>query len=79
MPRGMVGLFAAVVATMSALVSHTKGDLVLLAIAGFAAVSGLAAYLGSPSVKKNGVDVTLSVSERTLRDSQIVDAAPICR
>jgi hypothetical protein len=44
MPRSMVGLLAAVGATMFALVSSAHGVLFLLTITGAAAATGLAAY-----------------------------------
>jgi hypothetical protein len=48
----MVGLLAAVGATMSALVGLTHGDLIPVMIAGAGTASGMAAYLALPSSKK---------------------------
>jgi hypothetical protein len=54
MPRNMVvGLLAAVGATMSALVSLVHGDLVPVMIMGSGAASGLAAYLALLPSKKS--------------------------
>jgi len=52
MSRSMVGLLAAVGATMSALVGLTHGDLVPVMIAGAGTASGLAACLALPTIKK---------------------------
>ena len=45
MPRSMVGLLAAVGATMSALVAFAHGTLAWVSIADAAAATGLSAYL----------------------------------
>jgi len=54
MSRKMVGLLAAVGATMSALAGLMRGEMVpvMIAGAGAGAASGLAAYLGLPAEKK---------------------------
>lgn len=52
MSRNMVGLLAAVGATMSALVSLVHGDLVPLMIIGVGTATGLAAFLALPLQKK---------------------------
>jgi hypothetical protein len=52
MPRSMVGLLAAVGATMSSLVAFAHGNLAWVIIADAAAATGLAAYLAAPSIKK---------------------------
>jgi hypothetical protein len=52
MPRGIVGLLAAVGATMSSLVAFAHGDLVWLTIVDAAVATGLAAYLALPRNKK---------------------------
>jgi len=52
MSRILVGLLAAVGATMSALVGLTHGDLVPVMIAVAGTASGLAAYLALPSRKE---------------------------
>lgn len=59
MPRSVVGLLAAVGATMAALVGLVHGDSVPVMIAGAGASTGVAAYLALPSSKKNLVNVTL--------------------
>jgi hypothetical protein len=53
MPRSMVGLLAAVGATMSAIVGLVHGDLAWVIIADAAAATGLAAYLALPPKKEN--------------------------
>jgi hypothetical protein len=54
MPRGMVGLLAAVAAAMSALVSFVHGGLVWVVVTDAAVAAGLVAYVSAPSlVKKN--------------------------
>jgi hypothetical protein len=47
-PRVMVGLLAAVAATMSAVAALAHGELMWLAIAACAAAAGLAAYVTAP-------------------------------
>ena len=51
MPRSMVGLLAAVGATMSALVGLAHGGLVWVIIADAAVATGLGAYLALPPKK----------------------------
>ena len=53
MSRSMVGLLAAVGATMSALVGLTHSDLVPVIIASAGTASGLAAYLALPHQKNS--------------------------
>jgi hypothetical protein len=52
MPRSMVGLLAAVGATMFALVQFAHGGVLCLTLADAAAATGLAAYLALPGDKK---------------------------
>jgi hypothetical protein len=52
MPRGIVGLLAAVGTAMSALVAFASGALIWLTIAVAAAAWGLAAYGALPPIKK---------------------------
>lgn len=52
MPRGMVGLLAAVGAAMSALAGLAHGDLVWVIIGNAASATGLAAYLALLPQKK---------------------------
>ena len=59
MPRSIVGLLAAVGATMSALVGLSHGDLVSAMIAGAGVATGLAAYLALPPSKKESMHVHL--------------------
>lgn len=52
MPRSVVGLLAAVGATMFALAAFAHGVLFLLTIADGAAATGLVGYLTAPATKK---------------------------
>jgi hypothetical protein len=52
MPRGMVGLLAAVGAIMSALIGFTHGDLIPVIITACGTGTGLAAYLAASPQKK---------------------------
>lgn len=52
MPRGMVGLLAAVAAAMSAVIGLAHGVLFWAAVVDAAAAAGLAAYLALPPTKK---------------------------
>jgi hypothetical protein len=52
MPRGMVGLLAAVAAAMSAVIGLAHGVLFWAAAVDAAAAAGLAAYLALPPTKK---------------------------
>lgn len=52
MPRGTVGLLAALGAAMSALVGLVHGDLVPLMILAAGAATGCTAYLALPANKK---------------------------
>jgi hypothetical protein len=62
MPRGMVGLLAAVAVAMSTLVSFIHGDLVWAVIVDAAAAAGLVAYASAPSaIKKEGASITLAM------------------
>lgn len=58
MPRGMVGLLAAVSAAMSAVISLAHGVLFWAAVVDAAAAAGLAAYLALPNKKKDPGFVT---------------------
>ena len=53
MPRSMVGLLAAVGATMFALVPFAHGDLIWMTLADAAAATGLADYLALSPTKKD--------------------------
>jgi len=52
MPRSIVGLLAAIGATMFALAAFAHGDLTWLTIADGAAATGLVGYLTAPATKK---------------------------
>jgi hypothetical protein len=52
MPRGTVGLLAALGAVMSALAGLVHGDLVWAVVVNCGLATGLAAYLALPSSKK---------------------------
>ena len=66
MPRSMVGLLAAVGATMSALVAFAHGFLITITIVDAAAAAGLATYLALPAKKS----LSCSINE-TVRDSWV--------
>ena len=54
MPRGMVGLLAAVAVALPALISFVHGDLVWVMVTDAAVAAGLVAYASAPSlIKKN--------------------------
>lgn len=67
MPRGMVGLLAAVGAAMSALVGLAHGGVVWLMIAAATVAVGLAAY-GALPLKKKSCAVSLARPMATVVD-----------
>ena len=52
MPRGAVGLLAALGVALSSLIGFVHGDLMPLIVVGSASATGMAAYLALPPLKK---------------------------